>query len=399
MSDQVCVSARNLLFGAVFLFFFGILGGCDPKSPPDEPLSLPYRGESFALLTTANNGGPLKNLFVLDHSSGDITPFLQENSRVFSGQKPQSLGFHPGVLKVWPRDPAILLFAAEGDNAIKALNLSQPLSTLSSLAEEAPRYLSIFEWPGWGMSLAVSPYKNGVVTLLKNYDPQKGNSEARIPVRLAESPYTIRAAERISVGDIDGDSVPELLMALPVTAEVMVIRNPQEAGKHPEMATVLYQDSGLGMPSEVHPFDLDEDGDLDLVVPDEGRSGKIHFLQNDGTGHFQDVRALDFPGGEGAMELQIARDRDGRVYFLGVSFGQVVLFQKPEGDPFKEAWANRTLPWRPNSSQDIRLEDLDGDGWLDGVIAKYSGDHNLWVVFGPLWDRFAALSDRHYEIP
>jgi hypothetical protein len=44
------------------------------------------------------------------------------------------------------------------------------------------------------------------------------------------------------------------------------------------------------------------------------------------------------------------------------------------------------------------FDDLDGDGWLDGVIGKVSGKNPLWVVYGPLWEQFGKLAEQGFVL-
>ncbi len=37
------------------------------------------------------------------------------------------------------------------------------------------------------------------------------------------------------------------------------------------------------------------------------------------------------------------------------------------------------------------MTDIDGDGWLDVVVARARHDYSSLLVYGPLWENFARL--------
>jgi hypothetical protein len=204
-------------------------------------------------------------------------------------------------------------------------------------------------------------------------------------------------ADRIAVADMDGDKIDELLFASKVEEEVLQLKyskaNPQDL---PEITT-LFRDPNWGMPNEVHPVDLDGDGDNDLLVPDETPPGNINVLLNNGQGNFQPGKSLGFVHDQGVVEMAIGRDKDGSNVILAVGYGAVALYRIPPGWRDGEAMPRLSINMSRNENNlDLVLKDIDGDGWLDGVIGRNSGENNVWIVYGPLWDNFNDMMNRKF---
>ena len=395
--NDFCIRQLILLLILVFT-----VTGCDvvselwgPKKPIIES-HLPWEGQVFSLMADDAHQNGLYDLIAIDHGGGELKEFIQKGNSRFEAQESKKIGFHPGIMTKWPKNQAIKIFAAEGDGAIKALDAN--FKELSSREEGAPRYVSTFEWPSWGISLAVSPYINGYLVLLKNYDPSTGQSDERMIVPFSENPNTLRGSEKVSVGDLNGDGVNELIVVFSATGEVFEIAYPGNESTAKPKTRLLIKDPAFGMPNEVQIVDLDEDGDNDLLLPDETSPGKINILVNDGTGQFSVGGSLDFPGNQGIYEVRVSKDKDGLSYILAAGRGCIAIYQKPNTWRPGDQMPSQVIAWEDNLSFDMILKDLDGDGWLDGVVGLYRGSSNIWAVYGPLWENFKSLSERHFVL-
>ena len=380
-----------------------LVAGCDGiPGQPDAAIksqeSMSWDGEAFALFAQAPNPKGLRNLNVVDHTGGVLEAIEQQSPRRFVAQKSREIGFHPGVITQWPTDPKLALFAGEGTNSLTTLSFDQGYREIATLKEEAPRYITTVDWPGWGKTVAVTPFKNGYIVLLRDFDPMTAHAAERVIVPLAESMNTIRASDRITVGDLDGDGIKELVIVVSATGEVIQIKYPgPDANAKPSM-TILFKDDQWGMPNEAQLFDLDDDGDLDMVLPDEAKPGKINLLMNDGRGHMTPGAPLDFPHQEGVTELRIAKDKDGLAYILAAGYKSIALYQRPMGWRPGSPMPYHAITWSNDLALDMLLEDIEGDGWLDGVVGRFMGKKNVWVVYGPLWDRFKKLSESNFVL-
>lgn len=389
------------------LLFALVISGCQKNVPtgPEGQVMLQWKAKVFSLLTMDMTGDGNKEIIAIDHGQNVARIFNQSASRQFeAGYDYGGVGMHPGNMLQWPREKNMIVLGAEGDGAIRSLMIEKNgkgFRVQSNLQERAPRYLSNFNWPDWGDSLAVAPYANGVVVLLKGYDPYKGLASERFVVTLAEEKGpTIRSAERIAVADLNGDGVEELLFAVSYTKELMQISLTRvQTGSQLPKASVLYRNPNWGAPNQVYPIDLDDDGDQDLLLADETSPGNINVLLNDGAGNFTEHKPIPFPYKGGITELRANRDGDGSVKLLAVGYGAVALYQVPKGWPGGAELQMRVLEWpKGGISLDMVFDDIDGDGWLDGAVGKVGSDQAVWVVYGPLWERFKALADQGFKL-
>ena len=395
--------------GCVGVFSSLLLAGCQPsgQAPGQEEAKeetgqtgLAWSGKVYALLADDLDRDGRKDLLAIDHAGGVLQAFLQTSvNRFQEGTRFEGVGFHPGSLLRWPGETLRYVLGAEGAGAVRGLDYTakSEFAVLSNLPEKAPRYVRHFRWPGWGESVAVSPYANGYIVLLRDYHPETGLATERVVVPLAENKLTLRGAEKVTVADLDGDGIDELLLGINTTNELMVIRYPGKSGKKPR-AEVLLENNQWGTPNEAHVMDLDADGDNDLLLPDEAPPGKVRIFLNQGRGKFKPGADIDFPLDGGVTELRVKRDRDGHLIMLAAGYGAIALYRFPkdwqDGMPLERAH----IGWDSEIAFDLLLEDLDGDGWVDGALGRYGGKARIWVVYGPLFERFQQLSQHHFEL-
>lgn len=415
---------RNILI--LMVVMSSVMGGCsEPQSTVStEQTSLAFQGEPFDFMAADVDIDGRVDVTVVDHVANVGQTFFQTQRRTFSpGPNFAEVGFHPGNMIPWPASPHTYIMSAEGGNAIVALEpksaeksgiysrepdpLRGGFKIKSVLKDRAPRFAKVFHWPGWGESLAITPYDKSGIVLLRNYDPSKGGTEARYIIRLSDQPRSVRNAHRISVADIDGDGVDELIYVTHITEEVWAIRyNDDPTAIKPEL---LYRSDDLeemGMPNEAHPMDIDEDGDVDLLVADETNPGKIHILLNNGKANFERGETLDFPNKQfpeqdGVIELSTGRDKDGKNYMLVSGHEAIALYQIPEKwGPGLDIPVKVIKKLRDNVQAQL-LQDIDGDGWLDAVSGLSKSAKSVWLGYGPLWQHFeqwessGLVSERH----
>lgn len=408
---RIAIGSAAFALGALLLL------GCQDPDQPDTPSGfgqrIPWVGMAFDILAADLDGDSRPDLTVVDHGGNQAQIFYQQPPRQFTaGPRFDGVGFHPGNLFRWPGEPARFLLSAEGDNAIRVLSPDKAagFKVESQLEAVKPRYGNLFRWPGWGDSLVLSPFDMDSLFLLKRFDPGTGKAEETLQIALAEQPPSVLWPGPLTVTDIDRDGSDDILYATPITRQVFAVQAPKNTeskskkkakGKpkpNPIKPRLLAESPGWGGPTQVLAADLDRDGADDLLVPDETKPGKINVIMNDGQGQFTVTQPLDSPNELGITKLQTAIDHDGQRYILAAGFGVMALHQVPEQWQVGQPMVSRHVRWkRGDYATALALHDLDGDGWLDAVLARQQGGE-LRVLYGPLWENFKQWSDPSVDL-
>jgi hypothetical protein len=394
------------------------LAGCQksPQPPAARPtfgLYLPWTGQAFDIMVEDLDGNRQADLTVIDHGGNHAQIFYQDPLRQFRvGPVFNGVGFHPGNLFRWPGDPARFIMSAEGDNAVRVL-LPDPVAGFrieSQLDELQPRYGSRFRWAGWGESLALSPFDTDSLFLLKDYDPVRGKAAARIHIPLAEHSPSVLWPGPLTVTDIDGDGSDDLLYTTRVTRELFVVQaptpEPEVTGKKKKKQKppvikprLLATDPRWGGPSQVIDGDLNGDGAVDLLVPDETVPGRINVLINEGKGRFKPAPSIPAPNDRGVTAIRSAIDKDGLHYILAAGYGVLSLYQVPSNWVPEQPLTPLSVHWHSdNTATALAFKDIDGDGWLDLVLGRQQGEQTLWIQYGPLWDSFKIMSEQGFNL-
>lgn len=128
----------------------------------------------------------------------------------------------------------------------------------------------------------------------------------------------------------------------------------------------------------VHAGDIDNDGDIDIVVadwgnqPNDGASGvsavTIRVLENDGRGHFTAKATLPAPGGSSATDIDL-QDVNGD-FSLDIVLtnrnGQSRLYFNDGRGTFTDVTESKAFPKKQGPfTFNAELCDIDGDGHLD----------------------------------
>jgi len=380
---------------------------CEPASRTPVPSaeapafqeSLPFQDPPFDILADDVDGNGFPDLALISHGGNYAQVFFQKEHRAFvPGPRVSNVGFHPGDIIRWPSEQPRYLLAAEGVNQVLVLEPGPEggLREVSRLAAQVPRHIASFRWPDWGTSLAITPFLNNRLVLLRDVDPQSGRAAARIPVPLSPHPRSLRKAERVVPVDLDGDGVDELLFASSVMQELWMLRYP---GAEESITPVLIRKFPAGAPNQVAAADLNGDGAQDLIVPNQSAPFQINLLINDGSGSFEDAAPLSFPTTMGLRRVAVAKDRDGANYLLAVGYGALALYRFPAQWDGAAPVPMRSVPMARNEgSQALLLQDIDGDGWLDGVLGRGRGKNGAWIVYGPLWDHFDELAAKQFVL-
>ena len=367
---------------------------------PDFVSQVACPGSPMDILADDLNGDGWPDLAATLHAGNFSQIFWQTAPRNYSpAARLEAVGFHPGDWLRWPGAEPLYLAAAEGSGKLLnfRVNANKGMDILSQVTATMPRHLAYFNWPGWGDGVVATPYEKGMLELFKGYQPMQGRVAQRVPMGLGEDPATIRRADRVSVADIDGDGVDEILFASRSTGEIFKVSRPRDGDKpKPE----LIHEFSEGSPHQVLAFDVNEDGARDLIVPNQTEPYQINILLNQGQAGFRVASTpWPFPVPQGLRFADIGTDRDGRAYLLVVGYGALALYQVPKPWGESEAAPMKFIKIKTRGmSSDIVLHDMDGDQWLDAVVGYASGEHGIAVIHGPLWQHMDELGNSDFAL-
>lgn len=389
-----------------------LIGGCDRAPPaPEEPAKqdvtsqsvayLPFDAGAFAGLADDIDGNGLVDVALTSHDKSFTQVFFQRTPRQFeAGPRIEAVGFHPGQLLQLPGAEHRYIMLSEGIDRVQVMAPREDggFDVVATANSPKPRVGTALQWPDTGLALAVAPYGDNAIYLFQGFDP--ATAEVASADRLPYLPKITTVKSVVAV-DINGDGIDEILFANPERGSVSLVRHPQE-GKPLQIEDLwrFDRDRRVGL---VVPSDLDQDGDMDLILPDEveGQSDRVtsvNVLANDGSGAFAH-RKIPFPGRSrldggmtGIRALASATDKDTHAYVLAGGYEQLALMRfRPGGDLEQPELRSVSLSKRATFSGAL-LRDLDGDGWLDAIITRLSNDHGALIIYGPLWEQFGALT-------
>ena len=181
----------------------------------------------------------------------------------------------------------------------------------------------------------------------------------------------------VSIGDINGDGKPDLVIANRVSWTVSVIRNTSTSGSISFLPKV---DFGTGQsPYSVSIGDLDSDGKPDLAVANNSSNTASVFKNTSTSGGVSFAASVDFNAGGGPVSISIG-DMD--------SDGKLDLAVANNSSNNVSVLRNITAPGVINSGSfaakvdfpaganplSVSIGDIDGDGTPDLAVANFTGN-------------------------
>ena len=242
--------------------------------------------------------------------------------------------------------------------------------------------LDIFFAEGEGYSGA-GPKRQNVLIVNKQVETAPGVFADESVARLGAH---VSNAKGVTTADVDGDGWVDALFANAFNTDtpfLYINRGAAQPGffdmeSSTRGLTSVFSSAGAQF------GDLDDDGDLDLILCDSGASflggsgGVPHLYRNDGSGHFtQDAAAMNAPTKRAHMDVQLVDiDGDWDLDFFGAcrasnSSGNHYLMLNDGSGNFSDI--SSTVPASSTNTYETEVGDLDGDTDLDLFFVSLSG--------------------------
>ena len=187
---------------------------------------------------------------------------------------------------------------------------------------------------------------------------------------------------RVFLADLDGDGRPEAI------APNKGAQRPTIADYRRSTAASIYKFAGdplngsswqeieLGRfsnPRNSEPIDIDQDGDLDIIVGSNGENRIILFENIDPNklGFEEHAIGVYGPGTNGFNMEFIDINKDGRLDIIGGSGRTLSWLEQPEN--IDHAWVSRSIgSFAPDSMTGFEIADINDDGLIDIIAGSYS---------------------------
>jgi hypothetical protein len=179
--------------------------------------------------------------------------------------------------------------------------------------------------------------------------------------------FSALEATAVSTGDIDGDGKTDILSAARYSDKISWHRN---LGGHvfaPEVAIHIGW-SGLNGPTSVHAADMDNDGDLDVLVSAQ-YDHRIAWHNNPGNGDFTTYYTITTQamGATCVHPADLDNDGDMDVISSSADDDKIAWYENLGGGSFGP---DQTISLNADSAWSVFAADLDNDGDLDILSAS-----------------------------
>jgi len=125
----------------------------------------------------------------------------------------------------------------------------------------------------------------------------------------------------------------------------------------------------------VHACDLDEDGDMDILVS-SFTNNRVLWMRNNGNQIFDEVILTSTAGGTEYLDVADI-DNDGDLDILGAAFNSdIVYLLTNDGN---ENFAQTTIATGLDGAISVKAADLDNDGDMDVAAAAFNNNTIVWI--------------------
>lgn len=190
-----------------------------------------------------------------------------------------------------------------------------------------------------------------------------GSGSFGLPITITSKTALV---QNVHAADLNGDGNIDFMVTSRETDEVVWFENLGNGIFELDKEKVAVDD--LDYPDGVETQDLNNDGDLDLVVVRD-YGGKKRYYLNNGDGSFGRYGKFGGSSGEPHTGGQFADiDGDGDLDFIVVSDGNVTVFENTNGPSF--VTKHTLFPNLFLDSRHLRVDDVNGDGKVDIVVTN-----------------------------
>lgn len=191
-------------------------------------------------------------------------------------------------------------------------------------------------------------------------------TSSNLPDGLSETSMKTRA------GDIDNDGDPDLVVAIEVQANKILINDGSGSFSDESSSRLPAQNYDT---QDVTVADLNSNGNLDLFfVSNQNQTNELYI--NNGTGNFSDLsNRIPVTGNSTSVEAQDI-DGDGSTDILIGNLGQNI-FLANTGNAFFNNQTTQRLPQIADPTRDIEFGDVTGNNLLDIIVGNDNANRVL----------------------
>jgi hypothetical protein len=361
-------------------------------------------GDGKPDLVVPNYSGNTISVFRNISSSGSISSSSFESKVEFTtGNYPSDVGIGDLDGDGKPDLVVTSYFSSDSGSSISVLrntassgsiNSSSFASKVDFVTEAESIGVSIGDLDGDGKpELAVANYGGGVGNTISIFHNTSSSGSinsssfaSKVDFTVGYSPYNV------SIGDLDGDGKPDLIVANTNADNISVLRNTASRGSINSRSFDAKVDFTTGSSSSPYPYgltigDLDGDEKPDLVVANFA-DGNISVLRN--TASSGSITSSSFAsrvnfvvGFTNPYSVSIGDlDGDGKPDLVVPSFGFLHMFRNTAstGSITNSSFASRLDIPTSAYPASIKIGDLDGDGKPDLVASDLSGSGDIFVI-------------------
>ncbi len=185
----------------------------------------------------------------------------------------------------------------------------------------------------------------------------------------ADSPHSVEAF------DMDGDGDLDIVSASYKDDTIAWYENDGAANPSWSAADIATSANGA---YGVHVADMDGDGDLDIVSASDV-DDTIAWYENDGAADPTWTAADIATSADGARDVHVAdMDGDGDLDIVSVSYNDDTIAWYENDGAADPSWSAADIATSADGAYDVHVADMDGDGDLDIVSASYNDDTIAW---------------------